>query len=77
MSTLVKGLFNRTLEVANGQLTVGEKAGHSQVSIWRNWAQTDDSLITEMRKQGLPTVTSCIHEGRRKKSHREDIYSFA
>ncbi len=28
------------IDVASGQLSVGEKAGHSQVQIWRDWQQT-------------------------------------
>src|SRR5690606_10297311 len=29
-----------TIDVASGQLSVGEKAGHSQVQIWRDWQLT-------------------------------------
>jgi altronate dehydratase len=32
--------FEQTLRVASGERTAGERAGHSQVSIWRNWKQT-------------------------------------
>lgn len=31
--------FERTLAVASGERTAGEKAGHCQVQIWRNWQQ--------------------------------------
>lgn len=27
------------VDVASGQQSVGEKAGHSQVQLWRNWKQ--------------------------------------
>ena len=35
------------LRVASGELTRGELAGHSQVSIWRNWAIAleDDGIL--------------------------------
>lgn len=59
MSELVKELFELTLAVASGQLSVGENAGHSQVSIWRNWAQTDNSFINELKRQGvMPHIPS-------------------
>merc|ERR1711871_784738 len=49
-------LVDLTLAVAGGQRTLGEKAGHSQVSIWRNWAlaagQTLDDVQREERKRG-------------------------
>ncbi|WP_228265817.1 UxaA family hydrolase [Microlunatus elymi] len=32
--------YRQTVRVASGERTAGEKAGHSQVSIWRNWKQT-------------------------------------
>ncbi|HEY9292935.1 MAG TPA: UxaA family hydrolase [Microlunatus sp.] len=32
--------FEQTVRVASGEPTAGEQAGHSQVSIWRNWKQT-------------------------------------
>ena len=34
------GLFERTVKVASGEKTAGERAGHSQVAIWRNWRRT-------------------------------------
>lgn len=51
METLGQRLFEYTLKVANGQKSVGELAGHSQVSIWRNWALTDDSKLAEYSKR--------------------------
>lgn len=32
--------FDLALRVASGQRSAGEKAGHSQVQLWRNWHQT-------------------------------------
>ncbi|KHL04369.1 UxaA family hydrolase [Sinomonas humi] len=40
MEQLVGEVFDLTLNVASGQRTAGELAGHSQVSIWRDWKQT-------------------------------------
>jgi altronate dehydratase len=39
---------------ASGRQTRGELAGHSQVSLWRNWPQTDSSQITELRNRVIP-----------------------
>lgn len=33
-------MLNYTVDVASGELSVGEKAGHAQVQIWRNWQLT-------------------------------------
>jgi altronate dehydratase len=35
-----RDMFDLTLRAASGTQTAGERAGHSQVSIWRNWRQT-------------------------------------
>lgn len=40
MDQLVGEVFDLTLETASGKRTAGELAGHSQVSIWRDWKQT-------------------------------------
>ncbi|MBI2969893.1 MAG: UxaA family hydrolase [Gammaproteobacteria bacterium] len=41
--------FDYTVKVASGMRSVGERAGHSQVSIWRDWRQTDASHLEELR----------------------------
>lgn len=50
--------FDYTRNVASGKLTVGEQAGHSQVSIWRDWRQSDstnlDALLNQPRPDGKP-----------------------
>lgn len=33
-------MLDYTVDVASGMLSVGEKAGHSQVQLWRDWPQT-------------------------------------
>lgn len=40
MDDLGQETFDLLLEVCGGRLTVGEKAGHSQVQVWRNWRRT-------------------------------------
>lgn len=41
-----------TLEVASGRRTKGERAGHSQVSIWRDWRQAGPGLAGRRPKAG-------------------------
>ena len=41
--------FDYTLDVASGQLSVGEKAGHSQVQIWRDWQLTHTVELEPLR----------------------------
>lgn len=40
MAELCAETFELTLRTASGEPSAGEKAGHSQVSIWRDWRQT-------------------------------------
>ncbi len=40
MDELGKEMFERTITAASDEKTVGERAGHAQVSIWRDWKQT-------------------------------------
>jgi altronate dehydratase len=54
MEPLGEGLFSLMQEVAGGLRTRGERAGHSQVSIWRNWRQTDTSRLAELRALSPP-----------------------
>ncbi|GAA0578564.1 altronate hydrolase [Kribbella sandramycini] len=39
MAELTAETFELTVRVASGEPSAGERAGHSQVSIWRNWKQ--------------------------------------
>lgn len=48
MEDLGRQLFDRTLEVISGTRSAGERAGHSQVSIWRNWQQQDSSQLENL-----------------------------
>ena len=55
MDKLGQSLFERTLEVASGNRSRGERAGHSQVSIWRNWRQTDSSNLESLMEAEIPS----------------------
>ncbi len=48
MEELTRETLEYTLEVASGTRCLGEKAGHSQISLWRNWRQTDDSKVASL-----------------------------
>ncbi len=42
------------IDTASGRRTKGEHAGHSQVSLWRNWRQTDTSRLGELCARVAP-----------------------
>ena len=46
MDKLGQAMLNLTVDVASGTRSVGEKAGHSQVSLWRDWKQTGPADLT-------------------------------
>jgi altronate dehydratase len=54
MSALTGEAFDLLIATASGQQTKGEHAGHSQVSVWRNWRQTDTSHLAELRARTAP-----------------------
>lgn len=58
MDTLGKRMFALTLDVASGQRSIGEKAGHSQVQLWRNWRQTDPSRLEFLTARARPAGKS-------------------
>ncbi len=55
MEELGESMLDLTVDVASGERSVGEKAGHSQVSLWRDWKQTGpvdlDPLLVESELQ--------------------------
>ena len=55
MEDLGKETFDLVRRVAGGERTKGEVAGHSQVSIWREWRQADDSRLAELRSEPAPS----------------------
>jgi len=54
MDELGRETFSYTLEVASGRPSAGERAGHSQVSIWRDWRQTGASQWQSLRIRPRP-----------------------
>ena len=54
MDALGRALFDLTLEVACGRRSKGEQAGHSQVSIWRDWPQADAGRLAELQSAPVP-----------------------
>lgn len=57
MDELGRQTLELTVQIAAGQRSVGEKAGHSQVQIWRNWRQRDSSQLETLLNTPLPTGT--------------------
>ncbi|MCY3771876.1 MAG: UxaA family hydrolase [Gemmatimonadetes bacterium] len=55
MEDLGRQTIGLTLRAASGALTCGEKAGHSQTQIWRDWRQTDGSRLQLLRDRPAPT----------------------
>lgn len=43
LEDVAKDTFELTLQVASGERSVGEKAGHAQVQLWRDWRQPRDN----------------------------------
>ncbi len=54
MDALRDETFALLREVASGRRTRGEHAGHAQISLWRNWHQTDTSRLAELRARPAP-----------------------
>ena len=43
-----------TRRAASGERTVGEKAGHAQVQLWRDWRQTGPGRVEEISRRPQP-----------------------
>lgn len=54
MEALAAETFDLVIETASGRRTKGEHAGHSQVSLWRDWRQTDTSRLAELKAKPAP-----------------------
>src|SRR5215212_9588930 len=54
MDDLGRETFERTLRAASGERTVGERAGHAQVSIWRDWKQTSNENLERIENNPEP-----------------------
>lgn len=55
MQALGAETFELALRVASGERSKGELAGHSQVSIWRDWPQKDGRQLEAIRSAPTPT----------------------
>ena len=58
MDELGQQTLEYVINVASGQLSVGEKAGHAQVQVWRNWMQTDKSNVERLLHVPKPNGAS-------------------
>ena len=54
MDELGEEMFERTITAASGEKTVGERAGHAQVSIWRDWKQTGPERLEDLENAPDP-----------------------
>lgn len=55
LDALGREAFEHSLEIASGRRSAGEKAGHSQVQIWRDWKQTEPGHVEEILAVPAPT----------------------
>ncbi len=55
MAELTAESVDLLVEIASGQHSCGEAAGHSQISIWRNWQQQDRSRLPLLLNRDRPT----------------------
>ncbi len=58
MAELTAESVDLLVDIASGKQSCGELAGHSQISIWRNWQQTDRSrlplILARTKPDGQP-----------------------
>ncbi len=54
MAALADEAFALTVATASGARTQGEKAGHSQAQLWRNWRQTSPDRIAAIEARPVP-----------------------
>ena len=54
MDALGAETFELALDIASGQRSKGELAGHAQVSIWREWPRTTTAGLRELRERPVP-----------------------
>ena len=58
MDALGAETFELVLDIASGQRSKGELAGHSQVSVWRDWPRTRPQGLEEVCSQPVPNGRS-------------------
>ena len=54
MDELGAETLDLTVRAASGERTVGEKAGHAQVQLWRDWRQTGPGRVEEINRRPRP-----------------------
>ncbi len=54
MDALGAETFELALDIASGQRSKGELAGHAQVSIWRDWPRTSTAGLRDLRERPEP-----------------------
>ena len=55
MDTLGAETFELALDIASGQRSKGELAGHAQVSFWRDWPRTGTDGLEAVRRRPAPS----------------------
>jgi len=55
MDALGRETFDLVRRIASGERSVGEKAGHSQTQLWREWRQRDRTRLSELLKRPRPS----------------------
>jgi altronate dehydratase len=55
MDELGREALDYTLKVASGRRSAGERAGHAQVQLWREWRQTDASRVEKILSAPRPS----------------------
>ena len=60
MDALGRALFERTVQVASGQRTLGEQAGHAQIQLWRNWPLNSDRETLRAPLAPLPAKALAV-----------------
>ena len=81
MEELGESMLDLTVDVASGERSVGEKAGHSQVSLWRDWKQTGpvdlNPLLTDSElKSGDPIPIDTLGGDAVRKPHLPSLGVF-
>lgn len=67
MDELGAATLDLTQRVASGESTVGERAGHAQVQLWRNWRggeAVDTVLVEGVSVEGVPVAGDAAGSGR-------------
>jgi altronate dehydratase len=54
MDDLGRETLELTIQIASGQKSAGEKAGHAQVQLWRNWQQQDGFQLPTLLNKPVP-----------------------